>query len=64
MLFLCKTTNVLTPYWPTLSLNRRTRISLPIKFGKRQQRFIEEALQGKLPFCTVEMVKRNEEWYD
>jgi len=30
-----KTTNVLTPYWLTLSLNRKTRISLPIKFGKR-----------------------------
>ena len=58
-----KTTNVLTPYWLTLSLNRRTRVSLPIVFGKRQQRFIEEALQGKWQFCTVEMVKRNGEWY-
>ncbi|WP_457549455.1 RNA-guided endonuclease InsQ/TnpB family protein, partial [Archaeoglobus sp.] len=58
-----KTTNVLTPYWLTLSLNRRTRISLPIKFGRRQQRLIEEALQGKWQFCTVEMVKRNGEWY-
>ena len=58
-----KTTNVLTPYWLTLSLNRRTRISLPIKFGKRQQKFIEKALQGKWQFCTVEMVKRNREWY-
>jgi len=58
-----KTTNVLTPYWLTLSLNRKTRISLPIKFGKRQQKFIEEALQGKWQFCTVEMVKRNREWY-
>jgi len=58
-----KTTNVLTPYWFTLSLNRGTRISLPIKFGKRQQKFIEEALQGEWQFCTVEMVKQNEEWY-
>ena len=58
-----KTTNVLTPYWLTLSLNKRTRISLPIRFGKRQQKFIEEALQGKWQFCTVEMVKRNGEWY-
>ena len=58
-----KTTNVLTPYWLTLSLNRRTRISLPIKFGKRQQKLIEEASQGKWQFCTVEMVKRNGEWY-
>ena len=58
-----KTTNVLTPYWLTLSLNKRTRISLPIKFGKRQQKFIEDALQGKWKFCTVEMVKRNGEWY-
>ena len=58
-----KTTNVLTPYWLTLSLNRKTRISLPIKFGKRQQKFIEEALRGEWKFCTVEMVKRNGEWY-
>lgn len=58
-----KTTNVLTPYWLTLSLNRGTRVSLPIVFGKRQQNFIEEALQGKWRFCTVEMVKRNGEWY-
>lgn len=58
-----KTTNVLTPYWLTLSLNRRTRISLPIKFGGRQQKFIEEALKGEWQFCTVEMVKRNGEWY-
>ena len=58
-----KTSNVLTPYWLTLSLNKRTRIPLPIKFGKRQQKFIEEALLGKWQFCTVEMVKRNGEWY-
>ena len=58
-----KTTNVLTPYWLTLSLNRKTRITLPIKFGKRQQKLIEKALQGEWKFCTVEMVKRNGEWY-
>jgi len=58
-----KTTNVLTPYWLTLSLNRRIRISLPIKFGKRQQKLIEDALQGIWQFCTVEMVKRNGEWF-
>ncbi len=57
-----KTTNVLTPYWLTLSLNRRTRVSLPIKFGKRWQKFIEEALRGEWQLCTVEMVKRNGEW--
>ena len=58
-----KTTNKLTSYWLTLSLNRKERITLPIVFGKRQQKFIEEALQGKWEFCTVEMVKRNGEWY-
>jgi len=58
-----KTTNKLTPYWLTLSLNRKERISLPIFFGERQQKYIEEALQGKWEFCTVEMVKRNGEWY-
>jgi len=58
-----KTTNKLTPYWLTLSLNRKERVTLPIVFGKRQQKFIEEALQGEWEFCTVEMVRRNEEWY-
>jgi len=58
-----KTTNVLTPYWLTLSLNRKERITLPIVFGERQQKFIEEVLQGKWQFCTVEMVKLNGEWY-
>jgi len=58
-----KTTNKLTPYWLTLSLNRRKRVTLPIIFGKRQQKFIEEALQGEWGFCTVEAVKRNGEWY-
>jgi putative transposase len=53
-----KTTNVLTPYWLTLSLNRRERVSLPILFGERQR--IEEAFRGEWHFTTVEMVKR--EW--
>jgi IS605 OrfB family transposase len=58
-----KTTNKLTPYWITLSLNRKERITLPIVFGEKQKKIIEEALQGKWQFCTVEMVKRNGEWY-
>ena len=53
----------MTPYWLTLGLNRKERVTLPIKFGERQQRFIEEVLQGEWQFCTVEMVKRNGEWY-
>jgi len=57
-----KTTNKLTSYWLTLSLNRKERVSLPVVFGERQ-RIIEEALQGKWQFCMVEMVKRNGEWY-
>ncbi|MCQ5362568.1 MAG: transposase [Candidatus Methanomethylicia archaeon] len=56
-----ETTNVLTPYWLTLSLNRRERVSLPILFGERQR--IEEALRGEWQFTTVEMVKREGEWY-
>jgi len=58
-----KTTNVLTPYWLTLSLNRRRRVSLPIVFGEKQRQRIEEALRGEWKFTTVEMVKRNCEWY-
>jgi len=58
-----KTTNVLTPYWLTLSLNKRKRISLPIVFGERQKQRIEEAFRGEWKFTTVEMVKRNGEWY-
>jgi IS605 OrfB family transposase len=58
-----KTTNKLTPYWLTLSLNRRERITLPIVFGERQKNFIEKALQGRWQFCTVEMVKQNGVWY-
>ncbi|AEA46442.1 RNA-guided endonuclease InsQ/TnpB family protein [Archaeoglobus veneficus] len=57
------TTNKLTPYWLTLSLNRKERVTLPVVFGERQKKFIEEALQGKWQFCTVEVVKRNGEWY-
>jgi len=30
---------------------------------ERQQKLIEEALQGEWQFCTVEMVKKNGEWY-
>lgn len=58
-----KTTNVLTPHWLTLSLNRQERISLPIVFGEKQKERIEEAFMGKWKFTTVEMVKQNGEWY-
>jgi putative transposase len=58
-----KTDNALTPYWLTLSLNRKERISLPIVFGERQKQRIEEALKGKWKFATVEMVKHDGEWY-
>ena len=58
-----KTTNILTPYWLTLSSNRRERISLPIVFGEKQRERVEEAFRGKWHFTTVEMVKRNGEWY-
>ncbi|MGC8937305.1 MAG: hypothetical protein ACP5KV_08120 [Candidatus Methanomethylicaceae archaeon] len=54
-----KTTNSLRPYWLTLSLKRRERISLPIVFGER----MEEAFRGEWKFSTVEMVKRYGEWY-
>lgn len=52
-----KTTNVLTPYWLTLSLDGKQRISLPIIFGERQKTRIEEAFRQKWQFKTVEMVK-------
>jgi len=42
-------------------LNRRERISLPIVFGEKQR--IEEAFRGEWKFTTVEMVKRDGEWY-
>jgi len=53
-----KTTNVLTPYWLTLSLSKGKRVSLPIVFGERQKQRIEEALGGEWELTTVEMVKR------
>ncbi|MEM2587925.1 MAG: transposase [Candidatus Bathyarchaeia archaeon] len=58
-----KTTNALTPYWLMLSLNRRERVSLPIVFGERQKARVEEAFRGEWQFATVEMVKRNAQWY-
>jgi putative transposase len=58
-----KTTNVLTPYWLTLSLNRRERVSLPIVFGEKQKQRIEEAFRGEWRFATVEMVKCDGQWY-
>jgi len=56
-------TNVLTPYWLTLSLNKRKRVSLPIVFREKQRQGIEEALRGGWKFTTVEMVKRDGECY-
>lgn len=58
-----KTTNTLTPYWLTLSLDRMGRVSLPIVFGKRQKLRVEEAFRGEWQFSTVEMVKRNAQWF-
>ena len=58
-----KTTNVLTPYWLTLSLSKRERVSLPIVFGERQKQRIEEMLRGEWELTTVEMVKRDGEWF-
>ncbi len=60
---LSKTTNVLTPYWLTLSLSKGKRVSLPIVFGERQKQRIEEALRGEWKLTTVEMVKRDCEWF-
>jgi len=57
-----KSTDALTSYWLTLSLNKRERISLPIAFGEKQRQRIEGAFEGEWSFATVEMVKRNE-WY-
>jgi hypothetical protein len=42
-----KTTNVLTPYWLTLSLSRRERVSLPMVFGKKQKQRVKEAFRGE-----------------
>lgn len=55
-----KTENRMTPYWLTLSLGEE-RVVLPIVFGEREK-LVEEALDGKWKFATVEMVK-DEEWY-
>jgi len=60
---LSKTTNVLTPYWLTLSLTKGKRVSLPIVFGERQKQRIEEMLRGEWELATVEMVKRDGEWF-
>jgi hypothetical protein len=48
-----KTNNALTPYWLTLSLNRKERISLPIVFGGKQKQRIEEALKGEWQFAEL-----------
>ncbi len=58
-----KTTNVLTPYWLSLSLSERGRTPLPIVFGEKQRQRIDEALNGYWKFATVEMVKRDQVWY-
>jgi len=60
---LSKTTNVLTPYWLTLSLSKGKRVSLPIVFGEKQKQRIEEMLRGEWELTTVEMVKRDGEWF-
>ena len=57
-----KTTNVLTPYWLTLSLSKRQGV-IPIIFGERQKQKIEKMLRGEWELATVEMVKRDGEWY-
>jgi IS605 OrfB family transposase len=46
-----------------LSLNRKERVSLPIVFGEEQRQRIEEALRGEWKFTTIEMIKRDGEWY-
>jgi len=58
-----KTTNVLTPYWLTLSLDGRQRISLPIIFGEYQKERIEKAFSQEWQFKTVDMIKKNGIWY-
>jgi len=58
-----KTKNVLTPYWLTLSLSKGKRVGLPIVFGEMQKQRIEEMLRGEWNLTTVEMVKRDGEWY-
>jgi hypothetical protein len=51
-----QTTNALTPWWLTLTLNK-TRISPPLVFGERQEELIRSALGGEYAFRIVEMVK-------
>jgi len=46
-----------------LSLNRRTRVSLPMIFGEKQKGLVEEAFMEVWQFKTVEMVKRNGAWF-
>jgi len=58
-----KTTNILTSYWLTLSMNGKERVSLPIIFGEKQKSRIEEAFAGEWKFSTVDMVKREGVWY-
>jgi len=60
---LSKTTNILTPYWINLKLNREKRLSFPVMFGEKQKTLIEEAFEGEWKFTTLEMVKRDGEWY-
>ncbi len=52
-----------TPYWLTLSLNKREDVSLPIIFGEKKKQRIEEAFRGEWKFTAVEMVKRCGRWY-
>jgi len=40
-----KTTNALTPYWLTLSLNKRERVSLPIAFGEKRKKRSKKPLK-------------------
>ncbi|MBD3193548.1 MAG: IS200/IS605 family element transposase accessory protein TnpB [Candidatus Lokiarchaeota archaeon] len=58
-----KTTNQLTPFWLSLSLNGRGRTSFPIIFGKRQEDYINRAIVGDYKFKSVEMSKKNGVWY-
>jgi len=58
-----KTINVLTPYWLSLSLNGKSRTSLPIMFGEKQKLKIDKAFNGDWKFATVEIMKKNSAWY-
>lgn len=58
-----KTSNILTPYWLDLKLCHERRTSYPVVFGYRDERLVESAFRGEWKFTTVEMVKRNGEWY-